>query len=317
MTFLGIDLQQAAQLAVNGIINGSAYGLLGIAFGLILSVTGRFHFAFAIAYTLTAYVATVTASDLGVPLGVALLLGLLAGAIAGMLAEAAVYRPLAAKSGPNALLVIFVASLGLTIAGENAIRLEWGTESRPLDGFPVHGLSVGSVTFTTLDVAAVATTVALVAALTALLRYAPLGRMIRAVRANPEMARAVGIETHRVYLIVFAIGSLLGGVAAVFFAMKYAAVPDMGTRPVFYALVVAFLAGSGSRPVVTALTGVGVGLVESLSGLWLSVQWASLVVFALLFIYLSYRSLTLALGHRSGRSLANLWRPRSGGVGAC
>lgn len=301
--FLGIDLAQAAQLAVNGLINGSAYALLGLSFGLILGVTGRFHFAFAFVYTLTAYVATILVSDVGVNFWLALPVGLAAGAVAGVLCEALVYRPLAARSGSTALLTIFVASLGLTIAGHNAITLKWGTGSRPLEGFPTEGVTVGSVTFTTVDIGAVTATWILVVVLTGLLGYTQLGREIQAVRVNPEMSRAVGIEIRNIYLVVFAIGSFLGGVAALFFAMKFASVPDMGIRPVFYAFVVAFLAGTSSHPIVVGLVGVFVGLVESLSALWLSTQWASVVVFALLFLYLSYRSLWVTLARQSAASI--------------
>jgi branched-chain amino acid transport system permease protein len=51
-------VQHFLQLVVAGVITGSEYAVLGVGFGLILGVTGRFHFAFAITYTLAAYVAT-------------------------------------------------------------------------------------------------------------------------------------------------------------------------------------------------------------------------------------------------------------------
>jgi branched-subunit amino acid ABC-type transport system permease component len=85
-------------------------------------------------------------------------------------------------------------------------------------------------------------------------------------------------------------------VAALLAGVKYAATAGMGTSPVFYAFLVAFLAGTRSAPLVVWAVGVGVGLVESLSALWISVQWSGLVVFAVLFLYLSYRSASVSLG---------------------
>eukprot|EP01035_Chromulina_nebulosa_P011521 gene11521-15395_t len=70
--------------------------------------------------------------------------------------------------------------------------------------------------------------------------------------------------------------------------------PDMGNRPVLFAFVVAFLGGTRSSPLVVCLAGLGLGLCESLSGLWVSPQWSSLVVFAILFIYLVVRPLDVA-----------------------
>ena len=60
-------LQQIEQLAVAGAINGSFYALLGVGFGLILGVTGRFHYAFALVFTFAAYVTSVTESAVGLP----------------------------------------------------------------------------------------------------------------------------------------------------------------------------------------------------------------------------------------------------------
>jgi len=62
------------------------------------------------------------------------------------------------------------------------------------------------------------------------------------------MAQARGVDVRRVFLLVFAVGSLIGGIAALFNGMRFAAQPDMGNTPVFYAFVVAFVAGVERSP---------------------------------------------------------------------
>jgi len=104
------------------------------------------------------------------------------------------------------------------------------------------------------------------------------------------------------------IGSILGAVAAILQGIKFAVQPDMGIRPVFYALVVAFLAGSASSPIKLLITGLGVGIVENLAGVWMSTQLSTAVVFALLFAYLSYRSLALTIAERPPRARRAPWR---------
>jgi branched-subunit amino acid ABC-type transport system permease component len=288
-----VSLHDAAQLALDGLINGSLYGLLGASLGLILGVTGRFHFAYAFVFTIAAYVPAFISNSFtdtfSLPYPLVMAVGLVAAAIAGVLIEGLVYRPLAQRSGGFALLTVFVASLGISIAGENLIRLVAGSASQPLNGPDITGISVAGFRMTSLDVASVIVFWLLLAGLAAGLRYTRAGRVIRAVRVNPDMALAVGIRPARVYLLVFALGSVLAGVAAIFSAVKYAAVPDMGNRPLVYAFVVAFLAGTRSSPLLVGATGMLLGLVESLSGIWLSAQWSSLVVFAVLFVYLALR----------------------------
>lgn len=285
-----LTLDNFLQLTVAGVVSGSAYALLGVAFGLILSVTGRFHFAFTFTYTISAYVAADVGSRWGLPLWLALVVGALVGAMFGVLIERFVYRPLAVKSGVYALLVIFVASLGLAIIGRNAIALIWiKSASLQISGFSNVGYNVGPMTVTKLNIIQVVVSLLLVVALGAMLSFSSFGRVVRAVRVNPEMSLVVGVDPRTVYLAVFAIGSFMGGVAAVLNATQTAAQPDMGFNPLFYAFVVAFLAGLGRHPLVVGLVGLILGLIESWSALFMSTQWSSLVVFAILFVYVALR----------------------------
>jgi branched-subunit amino acid ABC-type transport system permease component len=65
--------------------------------------------------------------------------------------------------------------------------------------------------------------------------------------------------------------------------------------------VVAFLAGLGSSPLVMGLVGLGLGLVESWAALFMSNQWTSLVVFAILFVYVALRPLQVSTFTRRRR----------------
>lgn len=282
-------MEELKQLVVAGIINGSGYAILGVGFALILGVTGRFHYAFALVFTFAAYVTSILISGAGIPVALAIAAGLLAAVALGVFCEGAVYSPLAARSGAVSLLAIFIASLGLTIAGTNIIQLIWGSSGRAIEAFTVSPMKVGSVTFTNLELSMVIVFWALICGLAGLLRYTSLGRQIKAVRSNPGLARIAGVEPDRIHLWVFALGSLLCGSAGILTGMRFSVQPDMGTRPVVFAFVVAFLGGSTNSPLVVGLAGLGLGLIESTSELWVAPQWTSLVIFSVLFIYLTLR----------------------------
>ncbi len=255
-----------------------------------MSVTGRFHIAFTFSYTLAAYIAAEVGERFGLAFWPAMLAGALAAALSGVLMERFVYRLLAGKAGASALLMIFVAALGLSIVGRNAIALVWFTSnSKQISGFTNSGINIGSVTVTLLGLLTAGVSLGLIGLLALLLSSTTLGRSIRAVRVNPEMSLVVGIDPQAIYLVVFAIGSFLAGIGAVFDATKTSATPDMGLNPLFYAFVVAFLAGLGASPLRVALVGIALGLAESWSALVLPTQWSSLVVFAILFIYVALR----------------------------
>ncbi len=280
------------QHGVDGFINGSAYGLVGLSFGLVVAVTGRFHFAWAAAYTIAGFFAAYLATKSGVAPVPAIVVAILAAILFNLVLESLVYRPIAIRAGPGALLAIFVASFGVTIAVDNGITWAIGStnNTQTLTWISTSTLHVGKIVFTKLDVVWVASLWACGVATWALLRYTPLGRRIRGVQVNPEMSEAVGIHSERTYLVVFAISALLGGVAAVLTSMKYAGTPTMGLTPVFYAFVVAFTAGLGRSPLRIMLVGTAIGIVEGLTGEYLSVEWQQVVVFGILLIYLVFKA---------------------------
>jgi branched-chain amino acid transport system permease protein len=276
------------QYLVNGIINGSVYGLLGVSFGLVLAVTGRFHFARAAAYAIAGFFTAWLVNHDGVPAVPAILIAIFAAVIFNCLTEVLIYRAIAARMGAQALVGIFVASFGLTIAVSNLMVWVTGVANGPetFTWISTRTLHVGGVTFIYLDVVVVASVWACGIGTWALLRGSSLGRRIRAVESNPGMSEVVGINIERTYLVVFAISALLGGVAAVLSAMKYAATPSMGLTPIFYAFVVAFAAGLGRSPLRIMIVGTAVGLVEGIAARVLSVPWQPIVVFGILLIYL-------------------------------
>jgi branched-subunit amino acid ABC-type transport system permease component len=284
---LAVDYGAIGQLTANGIIAGSGYGLLGVGFALILGVTGRFHFAYSITYTLSAYMAFTMWDRVGLPFWPATVIGLLLVTVLGVGMERIVYQPLAERAGATALLAIFVAALGLTIAGGNLVQLFWGSAGQNFYGPNKSAIHLGdNIAFTNIDLYQVITGAVAVGALTALLRFTGLGRAIKATRVNPELATIIGINAKHIYMICFAIGTFLGGLAAFWQGLRFTVDPFMGDRPIIFAFVVAFLAGTASSPLRVFLTGIAVSLLEQWSSLFLSTRWTQTAVFVILMAYL-------------------------------
>ncbi|MEA2359179.1 MAG: branched-chain amino acid transport system permease protein [Solirubrobacteraceae bacterium] len=314
LAVLGINsVDELGQAAVDGVITGSRYVIVGVALALVLGVTRRFHFAFASTFALAAYVAAVLVDPTGVPWVLAALAGIAAATVGGMAIEAGVYGPLERRVRGDAQLPLFVASLGVTIIIENVIRLVWSSNSRVLSGVPEKSVRFLGLQMTTLDLVIVVFAVSAAVALHLLLARTTLGRQIKAVRVNPEMSLCVGIDPRWIFLVVFAIASALGAVGAILDGMKYAVVPDMGTSPVLYGTVVAFVAGTRSSPISVALGGLMIGLIQSIATIWVSEQLSIVAVFGVLIVLLSYRSLRIALSQYSESPARAVWRALRGG----
>jgi branched-subunit amino acid ABC-type transport system permease component len=226
--------------------------------------------------------------------------------IVGVLIERVIYRPLASRAGANALLAVFVAALGITIAGQNWISLRWQASAKNLTGPARSTYHIRGVHFTNFDVWQALTSLAIVLILAGLLKFTALGRMIKAVRSNPDLAKTIGIHSGNVYLIAFAIGSFCCGVAAFWHGLQFTILPDMGLSPTIFAFVVAFLGGTARSPVRVFIAGVCIGLLEQWANMFVSTRWTQTVIFVVLIIYLCGLSLK---GTRFALSFKSLRRP--------
>lgn len=275
-----------AQLVVNGVVAGSLYALVACSFGLILGATGTFHFAHGVVYAMGAYAAYFAATGLGLALAPAVAAGILAAALLGLLIELVIYRPLRRIAASP--LVILIASLGVLIVLENAIAIIFSTDAKVLEGFPRRTFIAGGVGFTTLHITMVAVSLAAFLGLLAFLRWTRSGQAIRAVANNPEMATIVGIDTPRVFLLVFALGSAVAAPAAILTMLDRGATPDMGMEAILIAAVAVIVGGIGSIP-GAALGALIIGLAQNLGVMTIPSEWQAAIAFGLLLVVVIVR----------------------------
>lgn len=273
------------QLFVNGVINGSHYALLGIGFGLIFATTRIVHFAYGPIFTFAAYIAWALSGALGLPIWIGLL-GAIATAVGlGVLSYLALYRPLELNRAPP--LVPLIASLGLYIVLENLVGVLFGTGVRVVD-LDYDIFFLGPIFFTSIHLWQVGSFVVLALGLALFLRRSRYGKAILAMTDDPDMARVVGIDTFRISLLVFVIGSLIAAFPATLILLKDGASSHMGFDAVFMGFVAVIVGGVGSLRGAAA-GGFLVGLVESL-GLWqIPTEWQNSIAFVVLYLVIMLR----------------------------
>jgi branched-subunit amino acid ABC-type transport system permease component len=90
--------------------------------------------------------------------------------------------------------------------------------------------------------------------------------------------------------VVFAIATAIGGINAVFVAAQSAPASNLGQTTILYAVTAAFVAGPSASILTIAAYGLLIGLIESLSGIFVTQGWQSVVVFSILLIYVIVRA---------------------------
>jgi branched-chain amino acid transport system permease protein len=274
------------QLFVNGIVLGSVYAVIGLSFGLIFNTTGVYHFAHGAVYAAAAYSIYVLAVPAHLPLPVAAVLTIFPAAILGMGCELLIYRPMRRRGAPTQL--VLVASFATLLLIDNFLLIVFGGLPLTLSSAISPAVDVGPIHLVQLDLLKLAAALVVFLFVIGYLFRTAAGRAIRAVVSNPTMATVVGVNPDRIYLLAYAVGSALLVPAALVDVSAEGASPSLGLAPLLVATIVVFSGGIRVIPSAAA-AGLLLGVIQSLSGIWLQDAWQSTVAFSILILFLLIR----------------------------
>ncbi len=257
----GFMLQLLGLQLFTGLALGAIYVLMAVGLSLIfgmLTVVNFAHGAFFmvgayIGYTLYDYVPNFWLCLVLVPI----LTGLI-----GIVVERYLVRPLYGRGIDYPLLLTF----GLGYVMVEIIRIFFGKQGLPV-GTPdaLQGavdVFVGPFPLYRLFVIGVAVVVLLILYL--FIERTSFGLIIRAGARDPMIVRVLGVDISRVWLIVFAIGTGIAGLAGYLSAPLQGIAPEMGTNVLIIAFVVTVVGGMGSLS-GAIVAGLLIGVVESLA----------------------------------------------------
>lgn len=295
------------QQIVNGVLLGSVYVTVAVAFTLTIGVLNFLNFTIPTLFMLSAMIAWAGARY-GLPLGLAgplpwpaaLALGIAAAVAASLLVERFTFRYMRARYGDATEHAIpLVSSLGFLLVLENLVRIAYGTDTQRFDGPAANlTLNLGGILVRTPQVASLVVVALLVLALTWLLRTTPIGRGLRAIAENPDAASILGVDTRRIVPVVFVLTGVLCGIAGVIFAINYREVsPQMGDDIGAKAIAGMVVGGLGSIW-GAILGGLVVGLTETLAIHFFGADTVQVAVWGLLLAVLLARPQGL-FGHHS------------------
>jgi branched-chain amino acid transport system permease protein len=274
------------QLLVNGVVLGGVYMVIGLSFGLIFNTTRVFHFAHGAVYSVAAYSIYVGVVLLGLPVPVAVIVAGIPTVLVGMGCEVLVYRPMRHKGAPP--LLVLVSSFAILLLFQNLFTIIFGGAPLPLSQTLSPSFKVGSINLVELDLWRIVAGLLVTAFIMAYLFRTRLGRATRAVVTNPTMATIVGVNTERVYLWTYALGSVLLLPAALIDVTAKGASPTLGLTPLLIANIAVFIGGIGVIP-AAAVSGMFLGILENVSVFWLPSQWQDTIAFLVLIIFLLIR----------------------------
>jgi neutral amino acid transport system permease protein len=279
-------LHDVAQTGLNGLTLGAIYALGAVGLTLVYGILKLVNFAHGDFLTFGAYMAYLVNVTWGLPIVVAVFWAMVTTAVLGIALEKVMWGPMRARGA--GMLQLLLMAIGLALVIRYTIQFIWSTELRQLDvnrtvTVDFLGLTIGR---TNLIVIIVGFLVLIGTGM--MLRYTLLGKRMRALSDNLNLAETSGIDTSRVILWTWVFAAGFAGLAGVLAGAVTQVQPELGFElllPIFAAVV---MGGIGNAYGALA-GGIVLGLVIEWSTLFIDARWKTAIGFVILILVLIVR----------------------------
>lgn len=272
-----------AQLFLNGLFQGLVIGLAALSITLVFGIARFPNAATGDAMTLGAFAALAGHGATGSFI-VAGLCAAAATGVAMLVAYWAVFRQLAGRS----VVALLVASIGIAFMIRAALGVAFGHGQHVFQVPLTRPYLLGGLRVLPLDLQMALVAVVTLLAVFALLYLTPIGRQMRAVADNRDLARVSGIRPGRVMVALWLLAGAIAGVSGMMLGMKTIVTPEFGWEMLLPAFTAAILGGIGS-PAGAVVAGLLLGAVQEVSTPFVGFTYKIAIAFAIMLAVLLVR----------------------------
>lgn len=275
------------QLLFNGLSFGLIIAITSVGLSLIFGTTGLVNFSHSEHVTWGAVVAWWINADHGIHIVPAALIAIAIGAATAAILDKVLWGRLRARG--MSLIAMMIVSIGLSLAVRSVIQLLFGGVFRPYRQFyRQDGFDLGPVTTTPKDLWMIGLILLVIVAVASILQYTRIGKAMRAVSDNPDLAASSGIDVDRVITFVWALGGGLAALGGIMFGLQQQVHFEMGFRLLLLMFAGITLGGLGTA--YGALVGsFVVGMLVEVSTLVIPTELKNVGALAVLIVVLLFR----------------------------
>lgn len=282
-----------AQVIINGLLIGGVYALIAIGITMIHGVMKIVNFAQGDFLAIGLYSTYAMYKFLPVgalpyylilPVGMVMFL-------VGALIYATCIKRVIGKGDSNYILL----TIGLSYFIQNVIQLIFGPDFKSIpvsDSLRYGSISAGIASISVPRLVAFGAAAIFVVFINWFLTKTDTGRAMRATSENKVVAESLGIKTGRIYVTAFALGTVFAGIAGLLLSPMFLPFPKIGGQFSTIAMSAMVLGGLGNIK-GAMLGGLIIGLVESASSTYLSVNLSQAAINIVLMLVLIFRPLGL------------------------
>jgi len=272
------------QLIIYGVVLGCILSLGAVGVSLTFGILGFANFAHGDLMTVGAYFGYIFIRQLGLPFGVSLPIACVLTVGVALTVDSLVFRQL--RSRPPVILLI--SSFGMALILRSLIQLIWGSDQLVYEQGIQQPWRWGGLNIQPDQVIIIVGAIVLVTALHFFLQNTKVGKAMRAMADNVDLAKITGINTERVVMWTWILGALMAGAAGIFLGLDTQIAPTMGWRVLLLIFAATILGGIGN-PYGAIAGGLVIGLTSELSTLVISPAYKSAVAFAILVLMLIFK----------------------------
>lgn len=233
------------QLLFNGVSFGLIIAITSVGLSLIYGTTGLVNFSHSEHVTFGAIAAWWLNADHGLHIVWAALLAIAIGAGAAAIVDRFLWARL--RSRGMSLIAMMIVSIGLSLAARSVLQLLVGGVFRPYRQFyRQEAIDVGPITTTPKDLWMILLIIVVIVAVASILQFTRIGKAMRAVSDNGDLAAASGIDVDRVIRFVWMLGGGLAALGGVLFGLQQQVHFEMGFRMLLLMFAGITLGGLGT-----------------------------------------------------------------------
>jgi len=282
-----MNIAGLAEVLVSGIANGAVYAILAIGLSLVYGVSRIFNFAYGSFFTWGAYLAWVLlVGFLSFSYPIVLIIVCLLMFLFGLLVDKGIIHPLRQRA--NWQVTTWMVTLGLALFLDNTALVAFGPHLKSLPPLFEGTINLGGFTISQHNIAMLLIAISTVIILELFLGKTRLGMSMRAVAQDVIGAQIVGIPVNKVFGYIFAISTVMAGIAGVLLASKYFITPQGGWEVFIKAFVIIAFGGLGSIK-GTLYAAFILGIVEAFVAWQFGFMWIMVLWFAILLGVLTIR----------------------------
>ncbi|MBB4000264.1 branched-chain amino acid ABC transporter permease [Aureimonas pseudogalii] len=270
-------------LLLSGLMSGLVIGLGALAVTLVFGVARFPNAATGDVMSLSAYAALAAAGATG-----SMVLGGAGALLAGILLNVALYLLVFRKLADRRPVMSLLASIGVGFMVRAGLGLVYGQQPQVFRMPLTRPMMLFDMRIQPTDLKLAGVTIVTLVAVFLILEKTSIGRRMRAVSADPSLARVSGIDPVRVMLALWALAGAVSAMAGLILGMKTVVTPDMGWNMLLPSFAAAVLGGIG-HPLGAVVAGVLLGVVQELATPFVGFTYKIAVAFAVLMLVLLVR----------------------------